>query len=78
MNSTATRKTTAEPLFKTGSLVVLKVDPRNRGKVLQVTRNGKLALVKFEKHSRPTLHGVEGLVLISPSTQLPLLHDLER
>lgn len=58
--------------LKVESLVILKSDPSQRGKVLQVRKNGKVVLVKFEQQIRPTLHSVEGLVVISVSSQLPL------
>lgn len=58
--------------LKVESLVILKSDPSQRGKVLQVRKNGKVVLVKFEQQIRPTLYSVEGLVVISVSSQLPL------
>lgn len=60
---------------KSDALVLLKADPSRLGKIIRIQRNGKVALVQFEKHSRPTLHNVDGLIVVSSSPQLSLRHS---
>jgi hypothetical protein len=52
--------------------VALKSDPNCLGVVLEVNRSGRTARVQFQNYPRPTMHAVEGLVLVQPTAQKEL------
>jgi hypothetical protein len=64
-------KTCMEKL-RARALVALKSDPNCQGLVLEVNRSGRTARVQFDNYPRPTLHAVEGLVLVQSTAQKEL------
>jgi hypothetical protein len=63
---------TKERKLEANALVALRTDPSRRGVILRVSRDGRTASVQFDNYPRPTIHSVEGLVLVSPTSQLCL------
>lgn len=57
---------------KMHSLVALKADPKIQGRILEIRRRGKIALIKFDEYHRITVHAMKGLIILSDSSQLPL------
>jgi hypothetical protein len=54
------------------SLVALRTDTTRQGIIIHISRDGRTASVQFQNYPRATTHAVDGLVLVSETSQLGL------